>query len=458
VLYPSGLLVSPPHSRQKGKSRGGTSRCSSQALGRGRATKRGVRRRPQTQDCKNFAHIRLNACFLGNRILVRASVLHNRLENAYLAEKRGRPVKAPEKGDCDEWFRSGAQTAPPGQAHVGGGPARVSARRETDRATRTQGGTRIAPQARPRASGLGPARLDRGGFRFVLRLLWGLTWRGGVAVAVILAIATGYYYVQLPDVSAAVDTRSRGSVTMLDRDGNVFAWRGDQFGGVIDPDTASPHLVHAVVATEDRRFYRHFGVSPRGIAGAIRINLREGRGPLEGHGGSTITQQVAKLMCLGVAYDPDLGDRGRLRTGLPPHDASGGSSRRCPSPSRWNCAIPRTRSCRSTSTAPIWAPARAASRAAAQRYFGVSAAELDPAQAAMLAGLLVAPSYYAPTRNLDRAQRRAATVLSLMAQEGYLTEAEARPRRTTPPPCRRPPSRISAGPSPTGSCPRGRTS
>jgi penicillin-binding protein 1A len=62
---------------------------------------------------------------------------------------------------------------------------------------------------------------------------------------------------------------------------------------------------------------------------------------------------------------------------------------------------------------------------AAQRYFGVSAAEVDPAQAAMLAGLLVAPSYYAPTRNLERAQRRAATVLSLMAQEGYLTEAEA---------------------------------
>jgi penicillin-binding protein 1A len=107
--------------------------------------------------------------------------------------------------------------------------------------------------------------------------------------------------------------RSRGSVTMLDRDGNVFAWRGDQFGGVIDPDTASPHLVHAVVATEDRRFYRHLGVSPRGIASAIRINLREGRGPLEGHGGSTITQQVAKLMCLGVPYRPRaVGDRGRL--------------------------------------------------------------------------------------------------------------------------------------------------
>ncbi|MCB2105030.1 MAG: transglycosylase domain-containing protein, partial [Rhodobacteraceae bacterium] len=59
-----------------------------------------------------------------------------------------------------------------------------------------------------------------------------------------------------------------------------------------------------VVATEDKRFYSHFGISPRGIAGAIRINLAEGRGPLEGNGGSTITQQVAKLLCLGVAYDP----------------------------------------------------------------------------------------------------------------------------------------------------------
>ncbi|MCB2138784.1 MAG: transglycosylase domain-containing protein, partial [Rhodobacteraceae bacterium] len=55
-----------------------------------------------------------------------------------------------------------------------------------------------------------------------------------------------------------------------------------------------------VVATEDKRFYSHFGISPRGIAGAIRINLAEGRGPLEGNGGSTITQQVAKLLCLGV--------------------------------------------------------------------------------------------------------------------------------------------------------------
>ncbi len=262
-------------------------------------------------------------------------------------------------------------------------------------------------------------------FRFILRLIWGLAWRGGVAVALIIAMATGYYFVQLPDVSAAVDTRSRGSVTMLDRDGNVFAWRGDQFGGVIDPDSASPHLVNAVVATEDRRFYRHLGVSPRGIASAIRINLREGRGPLEGHGGSTITQQVAKLMCLGVPYDEEV----------------------------WESEAAYEQDCRRTTLwrkiqevpfafamelryskdeilsiylnrAYLGAGARGF-EGAAQRYFGISSAELVPQQAAMLAGLLVAPSYYAPTRNLERAQSRAETVLSLMAQQGYLTEAEA---------------------------------
>ncbi|MDG4650267.1 PBP1A family penicillin-binding protein [Roseibacterium sp. SDUM158017] len=297
------------------------------------------------------------------------------------------------------------------------------------RATSGKGGSgagrthrrRRAPRRRPG----GPLGWITAVLRLIGRVIWAAAWRGAAVVVLLLALATGYYYAQLPDVSAVVDARNRGSVTMLDRDGNVFAWRGDQFGGVIDPETASEHLVHAVVATEDRRFYRHFGVSPRGIAGAIRINLREGRGPLEGHGGSTITQQVAKLMCLGVPYDADA----------------------------WENEAAYEQDCRQTTLwrkiqempfafamelryskdeilsiymnrAFLGAGARGF-EAAAQRYFGVSSAQVDPAEAAMLAGLLVAPSYYAPTRNLERAQRRAATVLSLMEEEGYLTSQEA---------------------------------
>ncbi len=278
---------------------------------------------------------------------------------------------------------------------------------------------------------------QRGGFfarifRFIFRLIWGVVWRGAVVVTLLIALATGYYYAQLPDLDEMLDARARGSVTMLDRHGEVFAWRGEQFGGAIDAAATSPHLVNAVVATEDRRFWRHLGVSPRGIASAIRINLREGRGPLSGHGGSTITQQVAKLLCLGVGYDPD----------------------------EWETEADYEADCRRTT---LWRKIQevpfsfamelryskdeilsvylnraylgAGSRgfeAAAQRYFSVSASDVNPQQSAMLAGLLVAPSYYAPTRNLDRAQERANVVLNLMEEQGYLDASAANAARSAP--------------------------
>nr|WP_238475568.1 PBP1A family penicillin-binding protein [Rhodophyticola sp. CCM32] len=268
--------------------------------------------------------------------------------------------------------------------------------------------------------------------RFVFRVIFGIFWRGTVVLGLIILAATAYYYTLLGPVGDVVDARARGSVTMLDRDGNVFAWRGEQYGGMIDPESVSPYLTHAVVATEDRRFYRHLGISPRGIASAIRINMREGRGPLEGHGGSTITQQVAKLMCLGVRYDP----------------------------SEWESETDYETDCRRTTIwrklqevpfalamelryskdeilaiyfnrAYLGAGARGF-EAASQRYFGHSSADLQPQEAAMLAGLLVAPSYYAPTRNLERAQNRANLILGLMEDQGYLTPAEAEAGRSDP--------------------------
>ncbi|MBZ0123589.1 MAG: PBP1A family penicillin-binding protein, partial [Roseovarius sp.] len=210
------------------------------------------------------------------------------------------------------------------------------------------------------------------------------------------------------------------------------AWRGDQFGGAVTADSVSPYLRDAVIATEDRRFYRHFGISPQGVVGAILINLREGRGPFSGHGGSTITQQTAKLLCLGVVYDPAL----------------------------WESEQDYVQDCRRTT---LWRKAKEAiyalamevkyskneilsiylnraymgggafgAEAAAQRYFGKPAAALSPQEGAMLAGLLTAPSRYAPTTNLERAQARAATVLRLMAEQGYLSETEAAAAQADP--------------------------
>jgi penicillin-binding protein 1A len=278
----------------------------------------------------------------------------------------------------------------------------------------------------------GPIGLIVALVRWVMRVIWGITWRIGFVSAVILALAVTYFALQLPDPETLLDGRARGSVTLMDRSGEVFAWRGDQFGGAITTDTASPHLMHAIIATEDKRFYWHLGVSPRGIASAVRINLREGRGPLSGHGGSTITQQTAKLLCLGLPFEPK----------------------------DWESEAAYEADCRRTT---VWRKAKEALfamamearygkdailniymnraflgagargfEAASQRYFGKSAAEVNPAEAAMLAGLLKAPTRYAPTNNLARSQDRAAVIIELMREQGYLSTMEADIARVAP--------------------------
>ena len=284
--------------------------------------------------------------------------------------------------------------------------------------------------AKPRRSG--PLGWITSLFRLIFRIIWGVVWRGALVMFLILAGATAYHYSELPVVGDVVDARARGSVTLLDRDGDVFAWRGEQFGGMITPETVSPHLTNAVVATEDRRFFRHFGISPRGIASAVRINMREGRGPLEGHGGSTITQQVAKLMCLGVAYDADTWEteaeyesdcrRTTLWRKLQEMPFSFAMELRYTKNEILSIYFNR---------AYLGAGARGF-EAASQRYFGMSAANINASQAAMMAGLLVAPSYYAPTRNLERAQERGNLVLNLMEQQGYLSAADATQARANP--------------------------
>ncbi|WP_085835346.1 transglycosylase domain-containing protein [Aquimixticola soesokkakensis] len=336
-----------------------------------------------------------------------------------VADKRypaGKPATAGSKA---------ASTASRRKARGGsgtGGGAGKPPRKPRNRATAT-------PRKRPSNPIL---RLFHFLFGWIFRLIFALAWRGALIVALLLGGAVFYFYAGLPPLQDQLDGRQRGSVTMMDRSGQVFAWRGEQFGGQITADTVSPNLKNAIVATEDRRFYRHFGISPRGIASAIRINLREGRGPLSGHGGSTLTQQTAKLLCLGVPFDA----------------------------SKWKNQTEYEADCRETTLVRkikemIYAMALEAKyskseiltiymnraylgagangfEAASQRYFGKSAAEVDIAEAAMLAGLLSAPSRYAPTSNLQRSQDRAAVVVNLMDEQGYITDAQRDAAKANP--------------------------
>ncbi len=269
-------------------------------------------------------------------------------------------------------------------------------------------------------------------FSFSVGLIWRIVWRVTAVALIVLGLAVAYTYSTLPALDALLDGRAQGSVTLHDRDGKIFAWRGDQFGGTVTADSVSPYLRDAVIATEDRRFYLHPGVDPIGIASAIRINLREGRGPLQGHGGSTISQQTAKLLCLGVEYDP----------------------------TQWENEADYVADCRRRSLArkakeALYAIAmeikfskddilsiylnRAylgggayGAEAAAQRYFSKPASALNAAESAMIAGLLTAPSSLSPTSDIERSRDRASTVIGLMANQGYITQAQADQARASP--------------------------
>jgi penicillin-binding protein 1A len=280
--------------------------------------------------------------------------------------------------------------------------------------------------AAPRAADAGgahkaPARAARGGGRLdrliraavlmTLAWIWRIGSRVALGLALALAVATWHYFGQLPEASALLDGRSRGSVTMLDRHGAVFAWRGDQYGGVLRAREASPVLVEAVVATEDRRFFSHWGVDPIGLARAMASNVMAGRLV---QGGSTLTQQTAKNVFLTNERSIE-----RKLKELPMALAM---------------ELKYTKEeILSIYLNRVYLGAGAYGfEAAAQRYFGKSARGVSAAEAAMLAGLLKAPTRYAPTSDLGAAQARAAVVVGLMEAQGVLSQSLADEARARP--------------------------
>ncbi len=268
---------------------------------------------------------------------------------------------------------------------------------------------RVAPGERPRPPGSRPRRPHTRGsppqrprqFRgavlrlAVLAFLWGLIIGGG---------ALAYFAFTLPDTSRLAVAERRPSITILADDGSLIASFGDLFGRPLTLKEMSPDLPKAVIATEDRRFYSHFGIDPIGLVRAAVADLRAGHVV---QGGSTITQQLAKILFLTPERSFPRKIRETLLALWLEHRFSKDQI----------LEIYLNRVYLGAGTYGV--------DAAAHRYFGKSAAQLNLFESAVIAGLLKAPTRYSPSRDRAAAIARAAQVLDNMVDAGDITAASA---------------------------------
>ncbi|MXP42555.1 penicillin-binding protein [Altererythrobacter soli] len=229
-----------------------------------------------------------------------------------------------------------------------------------------------------------------------------LKWTGLGIVGAFLALIL--VLVITAPLSKSLQPITAPSLTLLSAEGAPIARRGAVVEGPVDAAELPDHVVQPFLAIEDRRFFGHFGVDPQGLARAFLANLREGEVV---EGGSTITQQLAKLSFLS----PEQTIWRKLQEAVLAFwlEARLGKNEIL---SRYLSSV-------------YFGDNVFGLRAAARHYFSREPEELSVEQAAMLAGLLKAPSTLAPTDNLDGARERAAVVIAAMVDAGMLSKAEA---------------------------------
>lgn len=200
-------------------------------------------------------------------------------------------------------------------------------------------------------------------------------------------------------LSKSLEPIAPPQITLLAADGTPIARNGAITDEPVEVAQLPPHVIEAFLATEDRRFYSHWGVDPRGIARAAIT----GTG-----GGSTITQQLAKFTFL----TPERTLTRKAREALIAFWLEG-----------W---LTKDEILSRYLSNAYFGDNVYGLRAASLHYFYRKPENLKPNQAAMLAGLLQAPSAYNPTKHYDRAERRMRIVVQSMVDAGYITEADAR--------------------------------
>jgi penicillin-binding protein 1A len=230
---------------------------------------------------------------------------------------------------------------------------------------------------------------------FVLAI-WGVIGAGGLFV---------FYGSQLPHIDQLAVPKRPPNIAVLAVDGSLLANRGDTGGAAIPVQDLPPYLPKAFIAIEDRRFYSHWGVDPVGIMRALTKNII-GRGSMQG--GSTLTQQLAKNLFLTQERTFSRKIQEAILALWLEHKYS------------------KDQILELYLNRVYFGSGAYGVDAASQKYFGHSAKAATLPEAAMLAGLMKAPTKLAPNHNESAAIDRANQVVTAMAREGFITESEAK--------------------------------
>nr|WP_316651355.1 transglycosylase domain-containing protein [uncultured Gellertiella sp.] len=233
--------------------------------------------------------------------------------------------------------------------------------------------------------------------------IWGTMGIAGLVI---------YYGARMPSAETWTIPERPPNVKITGVDGSTIANRGITGGEELSLQEMSPYIPQAVVAIEDRRFYSHFGFDPIGFARAMTRNL------LAGHmvqGGSTLTQQLAKNLFLSPDRTLERKVQEVLLAVWLEHKYSKDEI--------LTMYLNRV----------FFGSNAFGVEAASRRYFNKSARDVTLGEAALLAGLLKAPTRLSPARDPAAAQARAQVVLGAMREEGVITDAEVKTAMSAPP-------------------------
>ncbi|MGE0665440.1 MAG: transglycosylase domain-containing protein [Sphingomonadales bacterium] len=251
----------------------------------------------------------------------------------------------------------------------------------------------------------GPPRKQGGSWKRTL-LAWMLAIAAG-AVGILLLIAV-WWVIDLPDVDKTLAQKRPPAVTILDRHGAQIAAYGGVGGEWVPYRRMPVNLRKAVLAIEDRRFFEHEGVDFWGVVRAVVTNIRHGDVV---QGGSTITQQLAKNLFL----TPDKTAKRKIQEAMLAYALE----RRLSKDEILEQYLNRV----------YFGSGAYGVEAASRRYFAKEVQDISLSEAAMLAGLLKAPSRYSPLNDAKVAEARTRQVLAAMVDAGFITQARRRDAR-----------------------------